>query len=546
MSLVKRLGRGLWVLRMLLVSGMIAPLRPDKYLRMGAVIRRQGVTATTGFSLAAARRPKGTALIDERGSLTWAELEAHTDALAVGIGALVGGPVGSLAILCRNHRGFVEALGAGAKLGADVLLLNTAFSGPQLSDVLQREGASVIVYDEEFAGIVALAGQGVDGLQEVVAWTDAPAAPDVTALTVDALVQRHLGQRPGKAPRAGKVILLTSGTTGTPKGARRSGGGGAAALAAMLDRIPWRGEQVTVVAAPMFHAWGFGQLAIAATMTCTVVMRRRFDPEATLALVDAHRATGLAVVPVMLERIVDLPTDVLDRYRCDSLRFVTASGSRMRTDAVTAFMDRFGDVVFNSYNATEAGLISTATPADLRVAPDTAGRPVVGTDLRIVDDEWRDVPQGEVGKITVLSDSHFEGYTSGDSKQFHEAFMVSGDIGRVDEAGRLYVVGRDDEMIVSGGENVYPLEVEEMLTAHDEVREAAVVGVDDEAFGQRLVAFVVPVPGATVTPDDLKRHIKEHLAGYKVPREVTLLDELPRNATGKVVKRELLAADPPA
>ncbi|MFA6300031.1 MAG: AMP-binding protein, partial [Nocardioides sp.] len=246
------------------------------------------------------------------------------------------------------------------------------------------------------------------------------------------------------------------------------------------------------------------------------------------------------------ERIVDLPTDVLDRYRCDSLRFVTASGSRMRTDAVTAFMDRFGDVVYNSYNATEAGLISTATPADLRVAPDTAGRPVVGTDLRIVDDEWRDVPQGEVGKITVLSDSHFEGYTSGDSKQFHEAFMVSGDIGRVDETGRLYVVGRDDEMIVSGGENVYPLEVEEMLTAHDEVREAAVVGVDDEAFGQRLVAFVVPVPGATVTPDDLKRHIKEHLAGYKVPREVTLLDELPRNATGKVVKRELLAADPPA
>lgn len=541
MTWVKRLGRQLWVVKMLVVSGMIAPLRPDKYLRMWAVIRRQGVTATTGFSLAAARSPKGTALVDERGSLTWAELEAHTDALAVGIGALVGGPVGSLAILCRNHRGFVEALGAGAKLGADVLLLNTAFSGPQLRDVLQREGASVIVYDEEFAGIVALAGQGVDGLQEVVAWTD---APDAGSLTVDALVKQHLGQRPGKARRAGKVILLTSGTTGTPKGARRSGGGGAAALAAMLERIPWRGEQVTVVAAPMFHAWGFGQLAIAATMTCTVVMRRRFDPEATLALVDEHRASGLAVVPVMLERIVDLPTEVLDRYRCDSLRFVTASGSRMRTDAVTAFMDRFGDVVYNSYNATEAGLISTATPADLRVAPDTAGRPVVGTDLRIVDDEWRDVPQGEVGKITVLSDSHFEGYTSGDNKQFHESFMVSGDIGRVDEAGRLYVVGRDDEMIVSGGENVYPLEVEEMLTAHEEVREAAVVGVDDEAFGQRLVAFVVPVPGATVTPDALKLHIKEHLAAYKVPREVTLLDELPRNATGKVVKRELL--DPSA
>jgi fatty-acyl-CoA synthase len=307
----------------------------------------------------------------------------------------------------------------------------------------------------------------------------------------------------------------------------------------MLERIPWRAEQTTVVAAPMFHAWGFGQLAISATMTCTVVMRRRFDPEATLELVDRHGASGLAVVPVMLERIVDLPDEVLDRYRLGSLRFVTASGSRMRPDAVLRFMDRFGDVVYNSYNATEAGLISTATPADLRAAPDTAGRPVTGTELRIVDDEWHDVAPGEVGRITVRSDSHFEGYTSGDTKQFHESFMVSGDVGRVDREGRLYVVGRDDEMIVSGGENVYPLEVEETLNAHEAVREAAVIGVDDEAFGQRLAAFVVLAPGASVTAEDLKRHVKERLAGFKVPRDVVLLDELPRNATGKIMKREL-------
>ena len=400
----------------------------------------------------------------------------------------------------------------------------------------------MVVYDEEFASLVAQAREHVEDLVEVLAWTDArpddPEGPDDPALLLEDLVRSRLGRRPERPARPGRTVLLTSGTTGSPKGARRSGGG-AGSLAAMLDRIPWRAGEVTVVAAPMFHAWGFGQLAIAATMGCTVVTRRRFDPEATLQLVESTGATGLAVVPVMLERIVDLPAETLDRYRMPTLRFVTASGSRMRPEAVTAFMDRFGDVVYNSYNATEAGLISCAVPDDLRVAPETAGRPVVGTDLRIVDDEGREVDPGEVGRITVRSDSQFEGYTSGDGKDFHESYMVSGDLGRVDDAGRLFVVGRDDEMIVSGGENVYPLEVEQTLDGHEAVVEAAVVGVDDDDYGQRLEAYVVLRDGAEVTPEQLQGYVKDKLAGFKTPRRVVVLDDLPRNDTGKVLKREL-------
>ena len=262
----------------------------------------------------------------------------------------------------------------------------------------------------------------------------------------------------------------------------------------MLDRIPWRAGETTVIAAPIFHAWGFGQVAISATMTCTMVMRRRFDPVATLELVRKHGASGLAVVPVMLERIMDLPDDVLDAHQMPSLRFVTASGSRMRTDALLGFMDRFGDVVYNSYNATEAGLISTATPADLRLAPDTAGRPLTGTSVRLLDDADREVSTGEVGRIVVASNSGFDGYTSSDTKAFADGHMVSGDVGRVDERGLLFVVGRDDEMIVSGGENVYPLEVEQVIGAHPAVREVAVIGVDDPKFGQRLAAYVVRAP----------------------------------------------------
>ena len=541
-SLVQRVRHLLWVVRVLVRAGMLAPMRPDKYLRQWAVIRRQGTTPMTGIGLSAVRRPNGTALVDERGTLTWAELDARSDALATGLAELLDGAEGAdpghpgtIGILCRNHRGIVEALAASARAGADALLLNTGFSAPQLCDVLAREEARVIVYDAEFADLVEQARKQIDELVPLVAWTD----DEPSEGTLESLIEANRGSRPSQPPTPGRIVLLTSGTTGTPKGARRSGGGGAGALAAMFDRIPWRAERTVVVAAPMFHAWGFGQLAIAATMACPVVMRRRFDPEQTLALVDEHAATGLAVVPVMLERIIDLPSETLSRYSLQSLRFCTASGSKMRPDAVTRFMDRFGDVVYNSYNATEAGLISTATPADLRAAPETAGRPVAGTRLRILDDDLHEVSTGEVGRIGVLSDSQFEGYTSGDSKDFHEDYMLSGDVGRLDDAGRLFVVGRDDEMIVSGGENVYPLEVEEALNEHPAVLEAAVVGVDDESYGQRLAAYVVLKPGEQATDDDLKQHVKSQLAGYKVPRDVTLLDELPRNDSGKVMKREL-------
>jgi acyl-CoA synthetase (AMP-forming)/AMP-acid ligase II len=243
----------------------------------------------------------------------------------------------------------------------------------------------------------------------------------------------------------------------------------------------------------------------------------------------------------MFDRIMDLPDEVRRRYSGRSLRFATASGSRMRPDVVTRFMDEFGDIIYNNYNATEAGMIATATPVDLRAAPDTAGKPAIGTEIRIFNEDFNAVPTGEVGQIFVRNSNRFDGYTTGAGKDFHDGFMASGDVGRLDEAGRLYVVGRDDEMIVSGGENVYPIEVEKTLAAHPDVAEATVLGVDDEQYGQRLAAFVVLAQGAPVTTDDLKQHVRDNLANYKVPREIVVLDELPRGSTGKISRRDLLA-----
>ncbi len=518
-------------------AGFIAALRPDKYLRIAAAARREGPTETLGFAIAARRCPERPGLIDELGTLTWRQLDERSDALAAALQTLPGGTPQRIGIMARNHRGFVEALVAVHRIGADVVLLNTSFAGPALTEVVQREGIDVVVYDEEFGPVVDRARADPPGGRRVLAWTD---SPDIEDATVEKLITAHTGRRPKRARRRGRLILLTAGTTGTPKGAKRSGGG-PTELKAVLDRIPWRAEETTVVAAPMFHAWGFSQLILSAMMACTVVTRRKFDPEATLQLVDRYRATGLSLVPVMFDRIMDLPDDVRKKYSCRSLRFAAASGSRMRPDVVTRFMDAFGPVIYNNYNATEAGMIATATPADLLVAPNTAGTPADNAEIRILDSEFHELPSGEIGTIYVRSSTQFDGYTSGKTSKFHAGFMSSGDVGYLDDAGRLFVVGRDDEMIVSGGENVYPIEVETTLVAHPEVAEAAVLGVDDEHYGQRLAAFVVLEPGASATIDTLKRHVRDNLASYKVPRDVAILDELPRSSTGKIIRSELRA-----
>ena len=542
------LSRGIAVVRSLARAGLIAPLRPDRYLRMAAAMRRVGMTGTAGFAASAQRCPDASALVDDLGVLTWRELDQRCDALAAalqdmpilasGDDAEAGQGPKSIAIMCRNHRGFVEALVAAERIGADALLLNTSFAGPALADVIARECIQAIIFDEEFSDLVEEALVDAPQAGRIIGWTDESTKH---AVTLEKLIGGHRGRRPLPRKRTGTTILLTSGTTGTPKGARRAASGGAAELAGILEGTPWRAGQTTVIAAPMFHAWGYSQLLFSALMACTIVTRRKFDPEAMLDLVDRHHASGLCVVPVMVERIVDLPDEVRNKYSCRSLRFVSASGSRMRPDAVIAFMDQFGDVIYNNYNATEAGMIALATPADLRAAPDTAGRPAPGTELRILNAQHRAAPTGEVGQIFVRSSTLFDGYTSGNTKDFHDGFMASGDLGYIDDAGRLFVVGRDDEMIVSGGENVYPIEVENCLLAHPAVAEAAVIGVDDVQYGQRLVAFVVLRGQASASVEDLKAFVRDHLANFKVPREIRILEELPRGGTGKVQRTQLHA-----
>jgi acyl-CoA synthetase (AMP-forming)/AMP-acid ligase II len=294
-----------------------------------------------------------------------------------------------------------------------------------------------------------------------------------------------------------------------------------------------------MIAAPLFHSWGFLHFILSLPTAATMVLRPRFDPEDTLKATAEHRARVLAVVPVMMQRILSLPEEVRRRYDLSALEVTAASGSAVSGELATSWMDEFGDNLYNLYGSTEVAWASIATPEDMRAAPGTAGRPPRGTVIRIVDEEENDVELGETGRIFIGNQLAFEGYTGGGDKEHLGDLLSSGDVGHFDDDGRLFIDGRDDEMIVSGGENVFPREVEDLLADHEGVAEAAAIGVDDEDFGQRLRAFVVKEEGTEVSEDDLKSHVKANLARYKVPREIVFVDELPRNATGKVLKREL-------
>jgi acyl-CoA synthetase (AMP-forming)/AMP-acid ligase II len=534
---LRRLGRPLTVgaaaVKVLTRSGIVRPVRPDRLLGMALSLGRWGMSPAAACAAAAARDPDRVALSDERETVTYREVDERSTAVAHALRerGVHGGD--AVALLARNSVAFVVAQVAIGKLGADTLYLNTGFAGPQLGDVLLSEGATAVVADEEFAPLL---DEVAPDLPRLAAWSDEPGADSVAALGREATPELD---PPG---REGRHIILTSGTTGRPKGAARSAPGALAGmleLVALLEAIPYRAQGTTVLAAPAFHAWGLANLMLGLGLQSTLVMRRRFDPASALELVEQHAADTLVAVPVMVQRILDLPENDRRRYDTSSLHVVSLSGSALAPTLAGQFLDEFGDVLYSLYGSTEVSFVSVAGPRDLREAPGSAGRVVRGVTVRLINDDGNDVKPGDTGRIFAASGLVFEGYTSGEDKSRLDGLTSTGDVGRFDADGRLYVEGRDDDMIVSGGENVFPAEVEDCLHRHPDVADVAVVGVADDRFGQALVAHVVLREGASTSPADLRAHVKSQLATYKVPREVVLHDELPRNETGKVVKRLL-------
>ncbi len=473
------------------------------------------------------------AIHDRRGTLTWGELDARANRLARGLGANGVHPGDRVAALLRNGRELIEVFLACQKIGAVACPLNTWGKTAELSSAFENARPSFLVYETQHAAqlegatpsdvprVAVGRDAGDDGYEQLLAAHSTRPLPPVT-----------LHRSP---PR---LVIHTSGTTGRPKGAKRATGvHDARKLMALLSVVPYHRQDVILVPAPMFHSFGILNFTIAALLGSTLVLPERFDPEESLELIERHRVTVAAFVPVMLHRLVSMPDAGRDAD-LSSLRITLVSGSSLAPSLRERAREVLGETLYDLYGSTEAGWVAIATPKDVAKRPESVGRPVPGVDVAVLGENDETLPTGEVGRLFIRSDAKFEGYTGGEQAEERDGLFSLGDLGHLDAEGYLHVEGRADDMVVVGGENVYPIEIEEVISRIDGVDDVAVAGGPDPEYGRVLVAFVV----GDATEERILQACRDALASYKVPKRVERVDELPRTGTGKVLTRELVAS----
>ena len=503
-------------------SGLLTPALPRPAL-LGLVARAPFKSMNMGSAVAlhAALRPAAVALIDEDGALTWEGLQERTRRLANAL-LDVGSAGDRVAFMLRNGREHIECYAACGLAGMTAVPVNTWSSRSDIAHIAETQEPILTIADREFAD--ALKGG------------DAPVWFVGEGETYEAMLDRASSAAPS-VRGGGRIVTHTSGTTGKPKGAEREIGASAfSSFVAFLEKVPLRRDDVFYIVPPLFHQFAQGMMGLALILGSTVVVSRKFDAEQFMQVSAANRVTAAALLPVMLKRIADLPADVPD----PELRLAIVSGSALPEALRERAERRLGDVFYDLYGSTEVGFATIATPEDNRRNPGSVGRPGRASRILIIDDDGNALPTGEVGRIHVANGFAFEGYTAAENEQsVVDGAIDIGDRGYLDEDGYLFVTGRSDEMVVSGGENIFPSEVEGVLERNDDIKENAVIGVDDDEYGQVLHAFVVPADGSSLAEDDVIAYARDNLSRYKVPKRVTILDELPRNATGKVLKSEL-------
>jgi fatty-acyl-CoA synthase len=529
-------------------SGMLWSMTTPGLVELARVLMSGSQNPSLIYRVNARNTPSKPALVWRGRTTTWAELDERIDRLSAGITRRGIGRKQSLILMMRNRQEFVELGAAAARAGAATVAISWRSTPKELVYLATHSGARGIVTEPELLPILEQAKDDLPKhfLENVFIVGSSASSGTIEATALDTLLEdpapKHSTLDPSNDDDAA-VVIYTSGTTGKPKGAvRKFPKDTMQAAFRFINETPMRVDDVHLVTCPLYHSTAFGFMSLSAILGQTVVLMDEFKPEAFLDMVQRHSVTTTAIVPTMLHRVLDLPLETRMKYDARTLRAVFSGGAPLPAPLAIDFMDAFGDVLFNFYGATETGLVTLAKPADLRAAPGTIGKALPGNEIRLLDDSGKDVGPGEVGELYVKNKMLVAGYhndAEATASSMVDGFFSVGDLARRDASGHYFIEGRKRDMVISGGVNVYPAEVESVLEQHPDIAEVAVIGVPDREWGERVRAFVVKKEGSAVDDGALKTYVRERLAGPKVPRDFVFIDALPRNPTGKVLKREL-------
>ena len=500
----------------------------------------------------AAAQPDKTAVIDDRGggnvrALTYAQLEARANQLARVLSDR-GVRSGDKVVWCgQNSVGVVEMINAARKVGATAVPLNYRLTDDEAAYVVDHCDAQVLYVDAEFAPLFDRIREEIPKVREMLVFDgDAPAGMTAVDGLIGAAGAGPVEAAEGDDDPGGTTMIYTSGTTGKPKGALRRTGNDPQQLGALLQQIGYTPDDIYLTTGPLYHSGPGGFMGIALAMGQTIVLQRKFDPEDWLRLLETYGATSTFAAPTPIRMICNLPDEVRARYDTSKMNVMIANAAPWSFALKKAYVTDFPpESLYEVYGSTELGVNTVMLPQDQMRKPGSCGKEAPMVEIRLYDDAGEivtDAGPEATGELYVRSASVFSDYYKQHDKfeeDHRDGFQTVGDIAYRDDEGFLYICDRKRDMIISGGMNIYPAEIEAALEMSPDIYEAAVFGIPSEDWGETVHAVVVKRPGSGLDEAAVDAHAREHLAGYKIPRSITWLDELPKTGSGKILKREL-------